>query len=333
MPALYLTEQGSLLRHEERRLIVEKDGQELHSIALTHVDEVVVMGNIGITMPTMKLFLREGIDVALLTQDGDYCGRLSGPLTRGGSLRRLQYACANNDTFSMSVARACVSGKLHNLHTMLLRYNRDLRRPEIEDACERIASYAEAAESAESRNVLMGYEGSATAEYFGQFPALFKRHWEFDKRARRPPPDPVNVLLSFGYTLLGKAVQSAIETVGLDPCIGYLHETVVARVSLPLDLIEEFRPIIADSVALRCLNSDIVKPEDFTSGDDPNRPVVFSQDGIKRFLAEFELRLNTEISHPDTAERVTYRRALELQARRLAAAVNGRDPYRAFTVR
>ena len=333
MPALYLTEQGALLRHEDHRLIVEKAGQELRSVPLAHVDEVIVFGNVAITTPTLKLLLRERIDTVMLHEDGGYCGRLVGGLPRNGLLRKAQYAAAGNDDFALGVARACIAGKLRNMRTILQRYNRDLQRDDIAEAAERIAADGEAAASAETHPSLMGYEGAASAEYFRQLPALFKRPWPFERRLRRPPPDPVNVLLSFAYTLLSKAMESAIQLVGLDPYIGFLHETVGVRASLAQDLIEEFRPIIADSVVLRCLNTELVKPEDFSEGEDPARPVVFSPEGIKRFVGEYEARMATEINHPLTGEQVTYRRCIELQVRALAAAVRTGGAYRAFTVR
>jgi CRISPR-associated protein Cas1 len=342
MPALYLMEHGSALRHEHQRLIVEEDGQTLAEMPLAQVEEVVVCANASITTPTLKLLLYHGIDVVYLTEDGDFCGRLAGPNSGSGDLRRRQYAASLDPAFVMQVARACVAGKLRNMRALLMRYNRDLDNPAIAAAAQSIREAIDGLESVADLPSLLGVEGAASATYFAVLPALFKppaaggKHdWGFDGRNRRPPADPVNVLLSFGYTLLAKAVESAVLTVGLDAAIGFLHQPVAGRPALALDLMEEFRPIIADSTALRCLNAGLIQPAHFSAGENPDRPIVLAPEAAKIFIAEFEARLAIEFAHPASSERVTYRRAFELQARDLAGAVRGmgNGRYDPFVVR
>ncbi|MGQ9905152.1 MAG: CRISPR-associated endonuclease Cas1, partial [Anaerolineae bacterium] len=204
MPPLYIVEQGALVRSAGRRLVVEKDGQELRSVPLEQVDEVVIFGHATLTTPAMKLLLFEGVDTVFLTLDGLYCGRLVGPLSKHGSLRREQYARSMQSDFALAVARACVSGKLRNMRALLMRYQRMLNLPELAQAAAQIETLIARAEAAANNASLMGVEGAASAAYFGVFARLLKRDWGFVKRARRPPLDPVNVLLSFGYTLLAK---------------------------------------------------------------------------------------------------------------------------------
>ncbi len=333
MPPLYIVEQGAQVRSVARRLIVEKDGQELRSAPLDQVDEVVIVGNATLTTPAMKLLLFEGVDTVFLTLDGLYCGRLVGPLSKHGSLRREQYARSMQPEFALAVARACVAGKLRNTRALLMRYQRSLNLPELEQAAAQINALIARAEAAANTPSLMGVEGAGSAAYFGVFARLLKRDWGFRKRARQPPPDPVNVLLSFGYTLLAKHLEAAVCVAGLDPQIGFLHEVSYGRPSLALDLMEEFRPIVADSVALRCLNMGLIGPEDFTPGDDPSRPIVLSEKGAKNFIREYETRLVDEFIHPALNERVTYRRCFELQARAMATAIRTGSPYRPFVVR
>ena len=335
MAPFYLTEHGSTLSLDDRRLIVRLKDEDIASAPLAHIDTIVVMANATITTPTLKALLREGVDIVYLTSHGDYCGRMIGPLTGYGELRRLHYSACSDPNRTLQIARACVQGKLRNMRALLMRYNRDLNSQEVSQACERIAAALLTIDSAIDRATLMGQEGAASAAYFGAFGHLFKRDWAFDGRNRRPPTDPVNVLLSFGYTLLAKQMEAAINLVGLDPYLGFLHEVSYGRPSLALDLMEEFRAIVADSVALRCLNNNLILPEDFSNDPDPlaERPVILSKAGSKRFIGEFELRLATEIVHPDTGERATYRRVFELQVRRLATAIKeGRD-YAPFLVR
>lgn len=333
MPALYVIEQGAVLRHEARRLIVQKDDQELNSLPIEQVDEVVLVANTDITTPTVKLLLYEGIDTVYLTAGGEYCGRLVGRLTRHGELRRTQYQRSADPAFSLAAARACVTGKLKNMRALLMRYARNLERPDLSAAAERLAAQISSAESAANPGTLMGIEGAGSAAYFGVFGSMLKHDWGFTRRLRRPPPDPVNVLLSFGYTLVAKLMEAAVAAAGLDPYIGFLHTIEYGRPSLALDLMEEFRPIVADSVALRCLNADLVKPEHFAPGDEDGRPIVLSPDGSKRFIAEFESRLADEFIHPVTNERATYRRCFELQARAMARAIRDGGEYRPFVVR
>ncbi len=340
MPTLYLVEHGSSLRHAHQQLIVEKDDQPLAELPLAQVEEVIVCANVNITTPTIKLLLYHGIEVVYLTAGGEFCGRLSGPHTGSADLRRRQYAASLDPVFTLNVARACVAGKLRNMRALLMRYNRDLRDDAIASAAQTIDAADDGLPAAADLATVMGIEGAASAAYFGVLARLFKspatggKHdWGFDGRNRRPPADPINVLLSFGYTLLARAMQSAALTAGLDVAIGFLHQPVAGRPALALDLMEEFRPIIVDSTVLRCLNASLIKPEHFSPSDEPARPIVLAPEAAKIFIAEFEARLEVEFAHPASTERVTYRRCFELQARDLANAVRGVGQYDPFMVR
>jgi CRISPR-associated protein Cas1 len=333
MPTLYLVDHGAKLRHDHRRLLVEIDGAETQTLPLAHIEDVVVSANAHITTATLKLLLYEGVDVVFLTESGHFCGRLSGPPARNGGVRRNQYAASLSDDFALGVAQACVAAKLRNMRTLLLRYNRLLAAPELGRACDLLAASANNAQTSDNKPSLLGIEGSGTAAYFGVLARLFKHDWGFDGRNRRPPRDPINVLLSFAYTLLARAVEDAVLTAGLDSSIGFLHEPEFGRASLALDLMEEFRPIVADSTVLRCLNTEAITPADFSPGQDATRPIVLSQTGAKALVREFEARCAIEFAHPASSERVTYKRCFELQARELARAIRERNAYRAFVVR
>ncbi|MBP8972439.1 MAG: CRISPR-associated endonuclease Cas1 [Anaerolineae bacterium] len=151
---------------------------------------------------------------------------------------------------------------------------------------------------------------------------------------RAAPPDPVNVLLSFGYTLLTRELEASVSLVGLDPYLGLLHVTEYGRPSLALDLMEEFRAIVVDSVVLRCLNNDLITPADFSPGTTPDRPVLLSDNGKRHLIRTFEERVETTIRHPVTQEQMTYRRAFEIQTRLLARCLReGQPDYQPFRVR
>lgn len=333
MPPVYVTEQGAKLSIKSRRLVVAKDGRELAVVPLVKVSEVVLLGNVGLTTPAIKRLLKQGIDVVFLQRDGRYCGRLVGPPTKFGDLRRWQYERTSDRAYKLRTAQAIVSAKLRNCRTLLMRYNRTLDDRPIYDAIEGQARLIARVPRTTQISSLMGVEGQGAAIYFGVFKRLFKDDWTFEKRVRRPPTDPLNVLLSFGYTLLGQAMESAVLTVGLDPYLGLMHSTEYGRPSLALDLIEEFRHIVVDSIVLRVCNQGLVAPANFTAQDDPQRPVLLDDEGRKRFLREWETRLNLTFTHPLTGERTTYRRCFEIQAREMSRALQAGETYRPFTVR
>lgn len=272
--------------------------------------------------------------------DGRYKGRLVGPERGNGLLRLRQYERVSDPDWALGVARALVQAKLHNLRTLLRRYARRTDTPENGDtsplsaAADRIAALIPQAERARTLNSLNGVEGRGSAIYFSVFRHLITvPGWRFEKRARRPPPDPVNALLSFGYTLLTHQMEWAVWTVGLDPYLGFLHRAEYNRPGLALDLIEPFRPILVDSMVLRCLNNKILHPDHFEEDPEGPYPVRLADEGRSRFIREWEGRLSLELTHPQTGERMDYRRCLEVEVRRLAHAIQTGEPFRPFRVR
>jgi len=334
MPPLYVVEQGAKLSIEQRRLLVRKSGEVVAKVPLAHTNAVVIFGNATITTPAMKRLMSSGIDVVFLSKYGRYQGRLVGPLSKFGLLRQHQYALMHDEPFKLTIAQGIVRAKCLNMRTLLQRYNRSLDHAAITQSIERLHWLSERAGRTTRLNALLGVEGQASAAYFSVFKQLFKHAWTFEKRRRRPPPDPVNVLLSFGYTLLTRELEASVALVGLDPYLGVMHTTQYGRPSLALDLVEEFRAVIVDSVVLRCLNTGLVMPADFTPGDQPDRPVVLSDDGRRRFIQAFEQRVSTTIQHPVTHESMTYRRVFEIQTRLLARCFRDQTPaYQPFLVR
>lgn len=334
---LYLLEQGSRLAREGRRLVVSKNGDVLARVPLIQVSQVIVFGNSQITTPALHLLLAEGVEVVLLSQAGHFLGRLVGPESGQGSRRVAQVLRSRDAAFALATAQAIVRGKLHNLRVFLLRYARRLDAPEVRAAADSMTALIERVPRTTALSSLMGVEGQGTALYFGVWKSLLKTPWRFDKRVRRPPTDPVNVLLSLGYTILAQNVQGAVLAAGLDPYIGFLHQLSYNRPSLALDLMEEFRPLIVDSVALRCLNNGILTPDHFVPGEE-EQPIVLTPDGLRLFIRELETRLTQLFQHPGTGEQVNYRRLFLLQSYALAASLSLEPAesglvYRPFTVR
>ena len=356
MTTLYLTEQYSFVKKDGDTLVVQipankEQGTDKRTVRvpLLKVEQVVVLGNCTITTPALLSLLEQQAEVCFLSYLGEFKGRLNNGFTKNSGLRVAQHrrAVANNPHQALLAAKAFVRGKLANMRTLLLRYNRKLGDEAVEGAIKALAGLLVQIDRLESDGrpppdpskpqansawgQLLGYEGSGSARYFGVFGKLLKQDLGFHKRVRRPPTDPVNALLSFGYTLLANQVASAINVTGLDPYVGFLHGSKYGKPALALDLMEEFRPIVADSVALTLINTGAIKREDFVETLGAFR---LTDAGRKIFLQKYEERLNTTIQHPTFDYQVTYRKAIEVQTRLLGKWLVGEVPeYVPFVVR
>jgi len=224
--------------------------------------------------------------------------------------------------------------KLSNMRTLLLRQNREIEDAEVEKACSWINNVLNKVTEARKKDELLGLEGIGTREYFRVFGRLIKSKslgFDFEKRTKRPPRDPVNALLSFGYSILVGDMVSAISTVGLDPYIGFFHSTKYGRPALTLDLMDEFRPVIVDSLVLSMLNKGMLSEENFK---EKFSGIYLEDNGREAFFKAYAFRVQTEIVHPVFDYRVIYRRIFEIQARFLAKVINGEiDEYVPFVVR
>ena len=352
MPTLYLTEEYSFVRRDsEDKLLVEiparkgKDGSSpsparKQHIPLVKVDEVVVLGEITMTASAIHLLLERNIEITYMNQFGQFKGRLSPPLSKNAILRMAQYRAHQDMSMRCELARRFVIGKLSNQRTMLQRYQRRQVDAEMRQSIEQMADLINGLDTISVHKVparkplatgdhrvegtaletILGMEGAGSAAYFRCFGTLLNdsRQWPFPGRVKRPPTDPVNSLLSFGYSLLTNKVANAVQLVGFDHYVGFLHSSVYGRPALALDLVEEFRPIIVDSIVLTMLNKRMLTPADFVVELGAYR---LKDDRRKVFFTQFEERLNEEVIHPLFGYRVTYRRCLELQARLLAKAL------------
>ncbi len=322
MTVLYLTEQGSRLNREGDRFVLSREGQVLAEVPAGLVEAVYVFGNVSLTTPVITYLLRHGIDCVFLSQEGHYFGRLFSSDSRFGLLRQRQYVALSNPDVRLRVGRAIVAGKVANQVNFLRRRGVD------EDRLGVLRGFEAEARLATDPGQLLGIEGQASAIYYGLYRHLFKHDLGFRGRTRRPPRDPVNSLLSLGYTLLGYAGQSAVYAVGLDPFIGFLHTVHYSRPSLALDLIEEFR-VLVDGLVLRVVNLRRYRPADFRRSEEDPQAVLLTDEARKRYLADFEGMMGRTLSYPGQDRPVTVRRALELQARQLARVILGQqEEYR-----
>ena len=327
MPPLYLVQQNTKIRIRNRRVLVEDENQQppvtLVSVPLAQVDQVVIFGNVGLTTPAINAFLEQNCEVIFLSQRGEYRGRLVGQITPHVPLRRAQYNRLSEAEFVLGLAKSFVRAKLSHQRTLLQRQNREKQLKEVEAICKQIAQSIEMVDHKTALSSLLGLEGSASSAYFRGLRYFFAEQWQFAERNRRPPRDPVNVLLSFGYTLLAEAASSAVQTVGLDPYAGFLHEVAYNRPALGLDLMEEFRPVV-DGIVLWCIHSGQISPTDFRPGS-AELPLVLEAEGQKRFIQAYEQRMDSRYTHPLRQMKFPLKQCLIEQARQLAQCIQNGD--------
>lgn len=346
MATLYVTEPGSRVEKDHGRLLVTKDDEVLLAAPLAHVTEVVLLGGTGLTTPAMLALLDAGVSVSLISAQGKLRGRLIAAEARNLPLRHKQYAASTSEKFCREISRAIVLGKIKNCRTLARRLARTRPPVETDDGppsagsglltadalIARLTDSLQKARLARDLAELRGLEGNAARAYFALLRAALRPELSFEKRTRRPPRDPANALLSLAYSLLTNAVFTACEVAGLDPYDGFFHADKYGRPALALDLVEEFRPIIADSVVLTVVNNRMLGPDDFETAEDGG--VYLARRGRRVFLQQFSRRLETEVIHPDAGRALSYQKVFEVQARRLRKCIETGEPnYQPFLAR
>lgn len=335
---LYIQQFNAKLSKKGEVLEISKDDSMLATARIGEVSQVVVMGNVYITTPCLQELLQRDIPVSWHSYGGWFFGHSVGNGHKNVELRTAQYRSSFNEGACLRVARGLVAAKVANSRTQLRRNWKSAEKPDRAlDDLKRIQRQAERSESLES---LLGIEGNAAAIYFAHFRGMLKPassedeallSFDFKQRNRRPPADPVNAMLSFAYALLSRTFSVTLQAVGFDPFRGFYHQPRYGRPALALDLMEPFRPLLADSTVIQVINNGEVRPSDFVS---VAGSVNMAPDGRKRFIAAFERRLSHEVTHPLFGYRLSYRRLLELQARLLGRHLLGElDEYPNFTTR
>jgi len=330
---LYVQDHDCTVGLKGGRVEVRKGEEVVASVRRIDLLEVALFGAARITSPALRDLAADGIPITHFTYGGWFKAITVGMETNNIGLRIEQFRAADDDGRSLELARRFVNAKIRNARVLLRRNGGD----GCAEAVRELARLARAAERAPDVGNLLGIEGAAGRAYFGALATVLRGRsrrlpsLDFRQRTRRPPRDPANAALSFLYALLTKEATLAVRRVGFDPLLGFYHRPRFARPALALDLMEEFRPLIADSVLLTLVNGDRLRPSDF---DERAGAVALNATGRRTVIAAFEQRMTTEVRHPTFGYKVTYRRALELQARVLAAALVGDIPaYRPFTTR
>ena len=330
---LYVQEQGARISLSGDRLVVAGRTTGRLEARLPNTSQVCLLGNVQITTQALRSLLERGIPVSFFSSGGWYYGRATGLESKNVELRIAQHRVAADPAACLGLARGFVVSKVKNART-LLRRNHSEPPPVVLFELEQLARKAAAAESLAE---LLGIEGSAARVYFGAFTGMLKGDalrggaFDWNGRNRRPPKDPLNALLSFAYSLLVKEFSVALGAAGLDPLLGFYHQPRFGRPALALDLMEEFRPLVADSTVLGALNTAVVSDDDFVRSP---AAVALRPAARKRLIYAHERRMDQLVSHPVFGYRISYRRVLEVQARLLGRVLLGElDSYPAFRTR
>lgn len=333
---LYVQSDQATVRKNGEVLEVETEDGTVQRVRLIDVSQVVLFGNVRLTTPALHELMAREIPVTWCSYGGWFLGHTVGAGHKNVEIRTAQYRASFDSDHCLRLARGLVLAKIRNQRTLL---RRNWKRSDPPDGVLiGFESDLRSAQRAGTLAELLGAEGQAAARYFGAFAAMLQPsarpgEWSFDfrKRNRRPPTDPVNAMLSYAYALLLRSWVVVLSAVGLDPYRGFYHQPRYGRPALALDLMEPFRPLLADSCVIQAINNGEVQEKDFVRA---GGAVALKAEGRKRFLATFERRLSHEVTHPVFGYRLSYRRVLELQARLLARHLLGEIPeYPNFTTR
>lgn len=334
---LYLQEPGSHVGKRSEHLVIRKDGQELNRVPIHAVRQVVVFGNVQVSTQALETLAASDIPVSYLTGHGRFLGAFVPAIPKNVGLREAQFRRFSDPAECLALSKAVVRAKLTNQRALLMRSLRgDDARGSDEPAARGLIDLIRGLDDAASLETVLGLEGQGASLYFGEFGRFLKvrpsgRGFDFTTRNRRPPTDPVNALLSFAYALLTKDCFAAACTIGFDPYKGFFHSNRHGKPSLALDLLEEFRAVIADSVVLTLVNNETLTRDDFLTWRDSCQ---LTESGRSKFFQAYEQRKATVVTHPVYGYRMSYSRMLEVQARTLAAYVRGTIPaYTGFVVR
>lgn len=326
---LYVNEQGAMLGKSADRLEVKKAGKLIQSVRLIDVSQVSIFGNAQVTSQALRELAARGVPICYFSYGGWFYAMTGGLLSKNVDLRIHQYAVAADPIASLQLAKSFVEGKIRNCRT-LLRRNLE---SDPDGALDRLADFAKRSLATDNAASLLGLEGMAAKVYFESFARLLKEstNFSFETRNRRPPTDPVNALLSFVYAMMSKELTIAVQSVGLDPMLGFYHRPRFGRPSLALDLAEEFRPLIADSTVLSLINGGEVSSKDFLH---QAGAVALTTTARKTVIGAYERRMDQLVTHPIFGYRISYRRLLQVQARLLGRVLLGELPaYPSFQTR
>ncbi len=325
MSTLLISQQGSRLTKRGHSLILFKDRKQILVYPLSNVEHILLLGRIEFSASLIGLLLREGIDIVFLTVDGRYKGRLCGPSSKNVFLRQMQYARLQDATFRLNFSKAVVQGKALNQMRLINRQSA-LDQPELK---ERWRNFERSVRKADTLSLLRGLEGSFSVFYFRWFQEALKYRMGFQKRIKHPPPDPVNILLSLGYTLLFNSLYGLIEGYGFDPYVGFFHDLSYGHPALVSDLMEEFRAPIVDRLVLNVINRRQIREKHFERQDETYK---LTREGLEIFLHGYRKHLLERRMFKE--EKINFLQIMQKQVQHFRKFLQGKvERYESFRAR
>jgi len=331
MSAVYITEQGAVVRQSSQHLVVMKGTQRLAQLHPFHIDQLLLFGNVQLTTQAINLLLKEGVDVAFLTLNGKLHGRLVATESKNMLLRISQYERHSDELFKVELAKAIVKAKIRNGRAVIFQFRRNHPEYDFQEELSRINEVLKKIDLQTNINSLMGSEGMATAIYFKAYGKMFRKGLTFEIRTRRPPKDPVNAVLSLGYTILTNEILALLIAHGFDPYIGILHGIEYGRPSLALDLIEEFRHPIIDRFTLSLFNNNLLTEKDFHPVE--GEGIYLTKDALATFFKYYEQRMKENFTLKYSNQPTCFRNIIKNQIQCLNKKIQSNKPYIPFKLR
>lgn len=324
---LYITSDDAYVRKERETFVVEVNNEKVFQAPIHSIENIVCFGFKALSPALMAFCAENNVGISYLSENGKFLARVYGAQQGNVLLRKAQYDLADNELHSLSIARPIIAAKVTNYRHLLLRHQRnhpDNCSESVFLAAETMGRRLTNIQAVESLDELRGYEGECATLYFGVLSSLITSQQEdftFSKRTKRPPLDPANALLSFLYAIIANDVRSAVETTGLDPQVGFLHQIRSGRPSLALDIMEEFRAYLGDRIMLNLINLKQVTKKDFDIRE--SGEVRMSDEARKTLLSAYQKRKQEEITHPFLGEKMTIGLLPHIQAQLLARYIRG----------
>ena len=285
MAVLYVKEQGAYVRRKNERVLVSKGAETLLEIPVANLTNMAVIGSVQVTAQALQMLMTRGVDVNYFSRSGKYLGCTAAEASKNIFLRLAQYEVWNDLERRLAVARRIVDNKIRNQMTMIRRFHFDREDYAWQPDVEKMEEYLGKLPGRQTSSEILGVEGICSSIYFGAFGHMFRCEFEFHGRNRRPSRDPINVMISLGYTFLTKEVNNALDAESFEMYLGFLHGIRYGRKSLALDMVEEFRQPVVDRLVIRLFNKRMITEYDFSTEEDQ---ILLNEDGFQKFCREFE---------------------------------------------
>lgn len=324
MAVLYIKEQGAMVQKRSERILVTRNKQTLLELPFDRIDSVAVVGNVQISSQALYALMQKGIDVNYFSFSGTYLGCTAADASKNIFLRLAQYDLYQNQEARLEIAKTIVENKIKNQMYLVQTHRWEAEDNVWKEELVQMEHLAGKVKGMTSTNQLMGIEGKASNLYFKGYGRMFKCKFAFSGRNRRPPRDPINVIISLGYTFLTKEVASALEAESFEMYLGFLHGIRYGRKSLALDLVEEFRQPVIDRMTLKLFNKNMIQEYDFTFEEDA---VLLSEEGFRKFCKEYERWMSDK---DISGFNVGYRSLIREQVKSLKVAIQKKGVYEPF---